>query len=110
MASDIDFVEYVVGQIKEAGVVRFRKMFGDYAVYVNNKVVGLICDNQFFVKPTDEGKKFVGDIEMGLAYDGAKPSFLITDQIDDEAWLTELVHKTADALPLPKPKKKRIPR
>jgi len=108
MSSDIDFVEYVVGQIQEAGVVRYRKMFGDYAVYADEKVVALICDNQVFVKPTDAGKAYIGEAEMVPAYEGGKPWFLISDKVDDEEWLTELVRLTASVLPLPKPKKKKM--
>jgi len=43
MSSSQDFVEYVVGQMGNAGTVTYRKMFGEYAVYLDKKVVGLIC-------------------------------------------------------------------
>jgi DNA transformation protein and related proteins len=55
MASDLNFVEYVRDRINEAGEVSFKKMFGEYAIYYDNKVVALVCDNQLFVKPTVGG-------------------------------------------------------
>ena len=106
MASDLDFVEFVVDQIENAGAIRYRKMFGEYVLYCENKVVALICDNQLFVKPTKAGKSFIGNVIEAPAYPGAKPSFLIEEQVDDKKWLSSLVKLTAEELPEPKPKKK----
>jgi TfoX/Sxy family transcriptional regulator of competence genes len=110
MSSDLDFVEFVVDQIREAGDVSFRKMFGEYALYCEGKVVALICDNQLFVKPTEAGRVFIGDIVEAPAYPGAKLSFLIEDQLEDSDWLTNLIMITEEELPKPKPKKKRVGR
>jgi len=84
-------------------------MFGEYALYAGGKVVALICDDQLFVKITDEGKEFVGThYEEGEAYPGAKPSMLIDeDLIDDREWLAELIEITAEYAPAPKPKAKK---
>lgn len=106
MASDLDFAEYVVDQLSSLGNVRYRKMFGEYALYCDDKVVALICDNQLFLKPTEQGRAFIGEVTEAPAYPGAKDSFLIDDGLEDSEWLTELVQITARALPLPKPKKK----
>lgn len=62
MASDEDFVKFISEQIQSAGDIRYRKMFGEYAVYCNEKVVALICDNQLFVKPSNAGRTFIGNI------------------------------------------------
>jgi TfoX/Sxy family transcriptional regulator of competence genes len=106
MASSLDFVEYVCGQISRAGRIEYKKMFGEYAVYCNGKVVGLICDNQFFLKITAEGKTLFPSGEEAPPYPGAKP-YLVIDGLDDQEFLTELILKTWEALPLPKPKKKK---
>ena len=95
-------------QLTSVGAVHARKMFGDYALYVGEKVVGLICDDQLYIKYTDPGKIFAdGKYIEGCAYPGAKPSMDVSDCIDDRDFLCELVKITADALPIPKPKKKR---
>lgn len=107
MASDKSFVEFVVDQIENAGNIRSRAMFGEYAVYADNKLVGLICDNKLFIKPTVTGRKFIGDVVEAPPYPGAKNSFLIEEKIDDREWLSELVRITVDELPEPKPKKKK---
>jgi DNA transformation protein and related proteins len=105
MASDLDFVKYVCEQINSAGPISFRKMFGEYAIYCGEKVVALVCDDQLFIKPTLAGRSMVGEIEEAPPYPGAKPYFLITDQLDNQQWLSELIQITANELPAPKPKK-----
>ena len=110
VASDIEFVRFVVDQISPDCGVSYRMMFGEYAIYSNGKVVALICGNQLFVKPTDEGRAFVGDVTEAPPYPGAKPSFLIEDRIEDGDWLTQLITLTESALPPPKPKRKGKPR
>lgn len=105
MASDLDFVEFVVDQIENAGVISFRKMFGEYALYSGGKVVALICDNRLFIKPTNAGRSFIGDVVEAPAYPGAKPSFLIEDQIEDRTWISKLIRLTEKELPESKPKK-----
>ena len=107
MASDLSFVEFVVDQMENDGTITYRKMFGEYAVYCNGKVVALICDNRLFIKPTEGGRSFIGDVVEAPPYPGAKMSFLIEDKLEDREWLSHLVRITAKELPEPKPKKKK---
>lgn len=109
MASSKDFVDFIAEQLRNLNGVNFRKMFGEYAVYCNSKVVALICDNRFFVKPTPGGRAYIGNPVEAPAYPGAKNSFLIEDKLDDADWLSELVQITFNELPEPK-KKALIPK
>ena len=106
MPTDASFVQFVVDQITGAGEISSRKMFGDYALYCNKKVVALICDNRLFVKPTEGGRKYVGEVVNAPAFPGAKPSFLIEDRLEDRVWLTELIRITEKELPESTPKKR----
>jgi TfoX/Sxy family transcriptional regulator of competence genes len=106
MPTDANFVQFVVDQIDGAGEISFRKMFGEYALYCNKKVVALICDNQLFMKPTEGGRKYIGEVVNAPAFPGAKPSFLIEDRLEDRVWLTGLIRITARELPEPMTKKK----
>ena len=105
MASDKDFVAFVADQIDPALEISTRAMFGEYALYSKGKVVALICDNMLFIKPTSAGRAFIGDVTEAPPYPGAKPSFLIEEQIDDTAWISRLIELTEQELPQPKPKK-----
>lgn len=99
MATDISFMEFVADQIRGAGVITYRKMFGEYAVYCDGKVVALVCDNQLFVKPTAAGRNYVGDVELAPPYPGAKQHFHVSEKLDDPEWLSELIRITAEELP-----------
>jgi len=108
MASDQSFVDFIVDQIENSGTITSRKMFGEYALYCNGKVVALICDNRLFIKPTAAGKQFIGeDLVEAPPYKGAKNSFLIEDKFEDREWISTLVRITEAELPEPKPKKSR---
>jgi DNA transformation protein and related proteins len=102
-------IDYILDQISRAGDVSIRKMFGEYALYCNGKVVGLVCDDTLYIKITVPGKEYVGDFyQEGYAYRGAKVSMMIDgDRIEDREWLSELVRITAENIPLPKQKKLR---
>lgn len=91
MASDQNFVNFVLEQIKNAGEITAKKMFGEYGIYADGKLFGLICDNKLFIKPTNAGREFIGKVVEAPPYKGAKPSFLIEEKIEDGIWLSELV-------------------
>lgn len=107
MASDQSFVDYVVDQISDAGEIKARKMFGEYGVFSDGKIFGLICDNNLFIKQTEAGREFIKDIKEAPPYPGAKLQFLIEEKIEDGEWLSELIRRTLAELPEPKPKKKK---
>lgn len=107
MPNDQDFIEFVVDQVQNGCDATYRHMFGGTTLYVNGKVVGLICDNQLFVKPTEPGRAYIGAVVEAPPYEGARNSFLIGDEIEDGDWLTELLLITENELPAPRPKKKR---
>lgn len=86
-----------------AGNIAYRKMFGEYAVYCDGKVVALVCDNQLFVKPTKEGRTYIGKVCEAPPYPGAKMYLLIEDAYEDPDWISGLIRITAGALPPPKP-------
>ena len=106
MASNTDFVQYVADQCAGAGEIMVRKMFGDYAIYCDGKVFGLICDDHFYVKPTGAGQAMLRKVDLRPPYEGAKDYFYVED-VDDHDYLSSLVRETCKQLPLPKPKKAR---
>jgi TfoX/Sxy family transcriptional regulator of competence genes len=107
MASTVQYVNFVLDQIQNAGEITAKKMFGEYGIYSDGKLFGLICDNKLFVKPTEAGRKFIKKVVESPPYPGAKPSFLIEDKIEDGKWLSELTRITVKELPEIKLKKKK---
>lgn len=104
MASDQSYVEYVCEQASLGSALSYKKMFGEYALYLEGRVVALVCDNQLFVKPTPDGEQLLSAPQRRVPYPGAKPQFCIGDELDDRDLLRRLLMATARALPAPKSK------
>lgn len=96
MASNADFVQYIADQCSGAGEIVAKKMFGDYGIYCNGTIFGLICDNRFYLKPTEAARKLLRKEELCPPYQGAKDYFYIAD-VDDRDYLSALVRETCNA-------------
>lgn len=82
-----------------------RKMFGEYALYLDGKVVALVCDDQLYLKPTPGAQAVLRDCPTGPPYPAAKPHLLVTDALDDPDPIITALKAIAVDLPAPKPKK-----
>ncbi len=108
MATKQKTIEYLTDQIQNAGVIRSKKMFGEYAIYCDEKIVALACDDMLYIKPTDAGREFLDETHEAPPYPGAKNYLKVPEEKwEDREWLTELISQTAASLPLPKPTQKR---
>ncbi len=107
MSSDKNFIDFIVDQIENAGEITYKKMFGEYGIYSDGKIFALVCNNQLFIKPTEGGRAFIGDVVEAPPYPKAKLYFLIEDKFEDREWISELVWITVKELPEPKQKKKK---
>lgn len=104
MATSKDTIAYIEDQL-DGLPIRTRPMFGEYAIYYDDKVVGFICDDTLFIKPS--GIELAGTY-LAPAYPGSKDYNAVPGELlEDVEWLQQAIRATADALPLPKPKKPR---
>jgi TfoX/Sxy family transcriptional regulator of competence genes len=107
VATQQSTVDFIIEQVGGAGQVSARKMFGEYGLYCDGKMVALVCDDLLFVKPTHAGRAHIGEIVEGAPYPGAKPCFLISGELwDDGDWLTKLIRISAAELPARATKKR----
>jgi TfoX/Sxy family transcriptional regulator of competence genes len=106
MATQLQFVDYIIEQIDIPEQISYKKMFGEYGLYFGEKMFALVCDNKLFIKPTLSGREYLIDVVEESPYQGAKPCFLIEEKIEDSSYLKKLVEITVKELPEPKPKKK----
>ncbi len=105
MSTKQSTIDFLVEQAGSRTNLAFRKMFGEYALYCQGKVVALVCDDELYIKPTQAGRTVLREIIEKPPYKGAKPYFWISgDKWDDDQWLAELFLVTAEALPVPKRK------
>jgi|DewCreStandDraft_4_1066084.scaffolds.fasta_scaffold414040_1 TfoX/Sxy family transcriptional regulator of competence genes len=89
-----------------AGPVSIRKMFGEAAVYWEDRVVALICDDRLFVKVSPISPNYLGDEHLAPPYPGAKPALLVPmEREGDEEWLRAWIRETAEFVTPPKKKR-----
>ncbi len=110
MASDAGFVEFIREQLRGAGEISVRKLFGEYAIYSGRKVVALVCDDRLFLKPTAAGRALLRTPMEAPPYPGASLYFVLDEHVDDADFLATLVRATESELPEPKPKKPKKPK
>lgn len=104
MATDPEFIAYVLEQADYGARLTHKRMFGEYALYLDDKVVAFACDNSLFMKPTEQGRAALPTVTTGKPYPEAKDHYVLDEFIDDTPLLQRLLQVTADALPAPKPK------
>jgi TfoX/Sxy family transcriptional regulator of competence genes len=107
MASDPEFVQFIVDQFDADCAVTSKKMFGEYGLFSQGKMFAMVCDDRLLFKKTEGGETYIGAPVLAEPYPGAKPIFLIEDQVEDGPWLSELARVTTRELPEPKRRKKK---
>ena len=107
MASDPGTVAFAVEQMAGAGALRHARMFGEYAIWCDGKLVALVCDNQLFLKPTAGALALMVGLPMAPPYAGARPMVIGDALLDDPDRLARVVAQIAADLPEPRPKKPR---
>ena len=105
MASSLSYVEFTAEQMREAGTITWRRMFGEYGLYCDGKYFGCVCDDRLLVKITPAGEALLPDCPRGIPYEGGGEMLL--PDVENREVLTELVRATCAALPEKKPRKKK---
>ena len=107
MSTEQATIDFLLEQLHPLDV-HARKMFGEYALYCDTKVIALVCDDRLYLKPSSADVTFKAECEENPPYPGAKLYLEVPEDLwHDRSWLQNAVSQTAAALPLPKPKKKR---
>lgn len=104
MATTQDYIEFVCDQIRDTGIIRYRKMFGEYMVYVNDKPILLVCDNTVYVKQLDAVSSLLEHADKGYPYDGAKEHYIL--DIENRPLAIQVIDILEPITALPKTKKK----
>ena len=104
MASSKEYLDFILEQLSELDDVTYHAMMGEYIIYYRGKIVGGIYDDRFLVKPTKSAVAMIPNAEMELPYEGAK-EMLLVDDVDNRAFLRELLEAIYEELPIPKKKK-----
>lgn len=104
MATSVEYIEYVCEQIRGVGFIRYKKMFGEYMVYINDKPILLVCDSTVYVKCLDCISELMKDAQTDNPYNGAKVHYIL--DIEDTDLCQKVIGILENVTPIPKPKKK----
>lgn len=105
MATTEDFIRFVADQVADAGIVRYRKMFGEYMVYVNDRPVLLVCNSTVYVKKHEVVNEIMKDAQTGVPYTGAKEHYIL--DVEDTPLALEAIAALVAVTPIPVKKKKK---
>ncbi len=110
MPCDLDYVDYIAEQLEIEGMegkVRYKKMFGEYMIYLNENPLVLVCDNTPYIKKLDCVKPLLENAEKGVPYKGAKEHYILDIENTALVWeLVRILNEKAPPPPLKKPKRR----
>lgn len=107
MATSKEFHDYIVENLQKAGEISTRKMMGEYCVYFQGKLIGDICENILFLKPTEAVLRLMPEAERAYPYEGSKTLMVIVDDVENTKLMTEVLQEMYMELPEPKKKSKK---
>ena len=102
MASSIEFIDYVCEQISGVGAVRFKKMFGEYLIYIDELPIIVVCDSTVYVKKLECIDELMQDASVGFPYKGAKEHYIL--DIENSDFSKKIISILKKNTPLPKKK------
>jgi len=107
MATSKDYIHYVIECLGHIEGISARMMFGDYGLYMFDRVLGFVCDDQVFLKILPGSTQVLGeDAPIGEAYPGSKPYYIVQD-LEDSELMAQLFRALYEDVPEPKPKRPR---
>jgi TfoX/Sxy family transcriptional regulator of competence genes len=110
MATEPSFLDYIAELARLGDRLSYKKMFGEYALYVDGKVVAFACDNSLFVKPSQAAAALAPELPLGPPYPVAKDHVVADALLDEPERLRALLLDTAALMPAPKAKAPRKPK
>lgn len=102
MATERGTVEFLLEQMQGAGPVTARAMFGEYGLYLQGRMVALVCDDRLFLRDLPATRARMTAPERAAPYPGAKDWLLVEAELDEPEALAELVRLAWEEAPPPK--------
>ena len=103
MATSREYIEFVCEQLQGIDGVTYKKMFGEYMVYVQGKPLLLVCDNTVMIKKLPELAALMQGAPEDFPYEGAKLHYVL--DIENRELTRKAVEVLSQCIPLPKKKK-----
>lgn len=107
MATTQSFCDLVIESFSCAGNISVKKMMGEYCLYHNDKLIGVLCDNQCFLKSTPASDMLLKDGKTAYPYEGSKQLMHFFEDFENKEKIEKLLTQMWNELPAKKPRKKR---
>ena len=107
MSTRPETVTHLLEVLAPAGALAARKMFGEYGLYLDGKIVGLICNDRLYIKPTPGAVVTLPDVPEAPPYPGARLHLAPDAALDDPAPVIAALRAAWTDLPKPPPKRAR---
>lgn len=105
MATRPETIEAILARTGDTVELHPRKMFGEYGLYLGDRMVASVCDDTLFVKDLPSCREILGEVPTRPPYPGAKPQLEIPREVQDrEGLLADLFRTLARLLPAPSPR------
>ena len=92
MATTKDFHDYILDCLQRVGNVTTKKMMGEY-------LVGDICDNCLFLKPTESVLRLMPTAERSYPYEGSKTLMVIVEDVENTELMSKVINTMYTELP-----------
>ena len=94
MASNNDYLMFILELLRETDGITYKKMMGEFMLYKDGILFGGVYDNRFLIKNVPSLKEY--NLKEQIPYPSAKPMLLIDSEDPDE--IKELVVKAVNDL------------
>ncbi len=105
MATNPEYIEFVMDQVTGSGTLRSRKMFGEYMIYVDDRPILLICENTVYVKMHEAVAGILKDAPRGNPYTGAKEHYIL--DVENRELALAAIAELVKVIPIPVKKAKK---
>jgi len=99
MATTKEFHDYIVDSLQRIGDISTKKMMGEYCIYYKGKLIGDICDNCLFLKPTESVLRLMPDADRAYPYKGSKTLMAVVDDVENIELMEAVLNAMYEELP-----------
>jgi len=100
MATQKETAEFILEKLRGPAQFSVRAMFGEYALYADGKVAGLVCDDLLYVKIQPASKELEALCEKGHPFPGARLHYIVEEgQLSTVENLSSILVSVANSVP-----------
>jgi len=104
MATSPEYALFVENQFRGLDGFSMKRMFGEYGIYLQGRILGFLADEQILLQDTPTARKLLPDAERRELFPGSKLFIIFPDEGNSHL-LKSVSQAMWEELPIPKPRK-----